>query len=257
MKANFKLLVLFLSLGLFLQSCSSDDDGATTNAPVITNFEFGEGSEHSTDPVAYRGSDLHLEAEIYAENVVSSITLKIHSHDDITLSEGEEAWELTQVYDDASYQVINATFHEHIDIPVTAPAGEYHVELIVVDELGNSSEVEGHLDVLAPITISDFEMDETVVRGSDFHAEFLVDAHNGIHEISVDIHAHDIPVGEGEVEWDYENVYSDYHDLTEAEFHKHIDVPATAPAGEYHVTFTVEDENGNIQTYESHIDITA
>ncbi|MDW5290251.1 DUF4625 domain-containing protein [Formosa sp. PL04] len=257
MKANFKFLAIILSLGFFLQSCSSDDDGAITIAPIITNFEFGEGTDHSTDPVAERGTDLHLEAEIYAENVISSITLRIHSHDEITLSEGEVEWDFEQVYTDASYQVINAVFHEHIDIPATAPAGEYHVELIVVDELGNSTESEGHLDVLAPITISDYEMDETVLRGNDFHVEFMVDAHNGIHEISVDIHAHGLEVAAGEVEWDFEMVYDEFHDQTEAEFHKHIDVPTTAPAGEYHVTFTIEDENGNIETYETHIDITA
>ncbi|WP_262480583.1 DUF4625 domain-containing protein [Algibacter lectus] len=40
------------------------------------------------------------------------------------------------------------------------------------------------------------------------------------------------------------------------EFHEHFDVPATAPAGEYHLSFVVEDEEGNTKTYESHIDIT-
>ncbi|MDO6760223.1 DUF4625 domain-containing protein [Tamlana sp. 2_MG-2023] len=257
MKTQIKFLAIILTLGIFFQSCSSDDDGGgSIDAPVITDFEYGEGDSHSTEPVAYKGSDLHLEAEIYAEGVISSITVEIHAHD-LELAEGEVDWDFEQVYDGAEYQVINAEFHEHIDIPSNIPAGVYHVEFIVTDELGNITEEEGHLDILDPITISAFEMDATAARGGDFHVEFLVDAHNGIHEISVDVHAHGLTVNPGEVEWDYEEVFSDYHDLTEAEFHEHIDIPATAPAGEYHVTFTVEDENGNTQTYESHIDITA
>ena len=77
MKSNFKLLAIFTFLGLFLNSCSSDDDGVSdASAPVITNFEFGEGSDHSTEPFAYKGSDLHLEAEINAEGIVRSISMK-------------------------------------------------------------------------------------------------------------------------------------------------------------------------------------
>ncbi|WBL45114.1 DUF4625 domain-containing protein [Algoriphagus halophytocola] len=72
------------------------------------------------------------------------------------------------------------------------------------------------------------------------------------------MHAHGVTPGAGEVEWDFEEIYEEgYHGLTEAEFHEHIDVPANAPAGEYHITFSIEDEEGNIQEFESHIDVTA
>lgn len=258
MKTNFKSLAIVAFLGLVLHSCSSDDDGATNVAPpVITNFEFGEGSEHSTEPYAYKGSDLHLEAEINAEGIVSSISIDIHA-DDVEVGEGEVEWHYELTWTDANYLVINPTLHEHIDIPSNIPAGEYHIVLTVTDELGNSTEVEGHLEILDPITISDFHMDTTVQRGSDFHVEFMIEAVNGIHNISVDIHAHDIAVGEGEVKWDYEEIFEDgFHEEVEAEFHKHIDVPATAPAGEYHVLFTVEDEDGNTTEYDTHIDVTA
>ncbi|WP_066225781.1 DUF4625 domain-containing protein [Formosa haliotis] len=256
MKTNLKFLAIILTVGFFFQSCSSDDDGSDINAPEITNFEYGEGSEHSTDPVVYKGSDLHVEADIYAEATVASITLEIHSHD-LEDTDDEVVWDFEQVYDDASYQVINPTFHVHVDIPSDILAGEYHIELIVVDALGNSTVSDGHLDIMDVITLSDIEIDETAKRGEDFHAEFLVSAVNGIHNISVDIHAHGLELGDGEVEWDYEEVYSEFHELTEAEFHKHIAIPATAPAGEYHVTITVEDEDGNIVEHETHLDITA
>ncbi|KAB7529023.1 DUF4625 domain-containing protein [Flagellimonas olearia] len=257
MKANFKSLALIIFLGLALYSCSSDDEGTPpVAAPTVSNFEYGEGSSHSTDQVAYKGSDIHLEAEITAEGIVSSISIDIHAHD-LEVGEGEVEWDYEQTWTDASYLVINPTFHEHIDIPSNIPAGEYHIVLTVTDELGNSTEAEGHVQVLDPITISDFDMDETVARGSDFHVEFMIGAVHGIHEVMVDVHAHGLEVGEGEVEWDFEGDYSeDFHELTEAEFHKHIDVPVTAPAGEYHIIFTIEDEDGNTYEYETHIDVT-
>ncbi|UMB59297.1 DUF4625 domain-containing protein [Lutibacter sp. A80] len=255
MKSNYKLIAIFAFLGLFLQSCDDDDD-PILNAPTISNFEYGEGSEHSTDQFAFKGSDIHIEAEINADALVSSITLAIHTHD-IEPGENEVDWDFEQTFTDTNYLVLNPTFHEHIDVPTNIPSGEYHVELIVVDELGNSTEVEGYIQIIDYITLSEFSIDETAARGDDFHAEFMIDAVNGIHSITVDVHAHDITVGEGEVEFDYEEEFlGDYHEQTSVEFHEHIDVPATAPVGEYHITFTVEDEDGNTKEYETHIDIT-
>ena len=257
MKSNFKLLVLFTLVGLVFQSCSDDDGEIQLSAPTISNFEYGEGSEHSTEQVAYKGSDIHLEAEITAEATVSSISIDIHAHD-LEVGEGEVEWDFEQTYTDADYLVINPTFHEHIDIPSDIPAGEYHILLTVTDELGNSTEAEGHVEILDPISISGFDMDESVVRGEDFHVEFMIAALNGIHHVTVDVHAHGLEVGEGEVEWDFEQSYSEkYHEQSEVEFHEHIDVPATAPAGEYHILFIIEDEEGNTFEYDTHIDVTA
>lgn len=252
---KLKHALLLPILGLALFSCQEDED-VNFDAPAISGFEFGKGGTHSTDGTAFRGSDLHLEAEILAEATVASITVTIHGHD-LEVGEGEEEWDFSQTFTDEKYRVKNPTFHEHIDIPSTAPVGEYHVTMEVTDEAGKTSEVEGHLEVMSPVTISDFEMDETVARGSDFHVEFMINAVNGIHQITVDIHAHGITPGAGEVEWEFEEVFEEgYHELTEAEFHEHIDVPATAPAGEYHMIFTIEDEDGNTIEYESHIDVT-
>ena len=255
-KSNFKFLAIIFSLGLFLQSCSNEEN-IDFNATIISEFEYGKGSEHTTDQVAYKGSDIHLEAEINAEAIVSSITLSIHAHD-LVLGEDEVQWEFEQVFTDTKYLVINPTFHEHIDVPSNIPAGEYHVELIVTDELGNSTEVEGNIQILEPITLSEVSIDETVVRGSDFHAEFLIDAVNGIHSITVDAHAHGLTVADGEVEWDFEQEFlGKYHEQTSIEFHEHIDVPTTAPSGEYHIIFKVEDEDGNTKEYKTNINVTA
>tara|TARA_R110002020_G_scaffold114593_3_gene263562 strand:- start:77474 stop:78247 length:774 start_codon:yes stop_codon:yes gene_type:complete len=256
MKVNFKFLAIVTFLGL-LHSCSNDDDSPVLNAPTITNFEYGEGSTHSDAQVAYKGSDIHFAAAISAEATVSSIVLDIHAHD-LVLGEGEVEWDYEQVFTDSEYLAMNPEFHEHIEVPADIPGGEYHLTLTVTDELGNSTEIEGHIDILDPIELSEIFIDPTVVRGTDFHAEFIVLAVNGIHTISVDAHAHGIEPGDGEMEWHYEQIFEEgYHDQTEVEFHQHIDVPATAPVGEYHIVFTVADENGNTKAYDTHLEVTA
>ncbi|SHJ83266.1 protein of unknown function [Arenibacter nanhaiticus] len=255
MKSNFKFLAIIAFVGLLFLSCEKDESTAP-NAPTISGFEYGEGSTHSTEPIAYKGSDMHLEATINAEAVVSSITLSIHTHD-VSPEEGEVSWNYEQEFTGATYQAINPNFHEHIDVPANIPAGEYHIELRVTDKLGNTTEVNGHIQVLDPITLDGFHIDHSVVRGKDFHAEFNINAVHGLHNIALDIHAHEITPAEGEEEWAFKKVYdTKYHEKTQIEFHEHIDVPATAPAGEYHMVFTLEDENGNTKEYETHITIT-
>lgn len=257
MKTKIKHLTI-IALSIFtLYACSNDDDVLALKAPTISNFEYGEGSSHSTEPVGYIGSDIHLEAEIYAEATISSISVEIHAHD-LTPGDGEVEWDFEQIFTGNKYLVANPTFHEHIDIPDNIPAGEYHIVLTATDELGNSTEIEGYIQILAPMTLSDIAIDSSVIRGNDFHTEFMIYAVHGIHNITVDVHAHGITPGAGEVEWDYEEEFHEgYHGEMEVEFHEHIAVPATAPAGEYHIIFTIEDEIGNTTEHVTHIDVTA
>ncbi|WP_339926388.1 DUF4625 domain-containing protein [uncultured Cyclobacterium sp.] len=245
-------LIPLLALAMF--SCQEDED-MTFDPATISGFEMGEGSSHSTEPVAYRGTDLHMEATIIANANVASITVSIHAHD-LEVGEGETEWDFEKVYTDPKYLVKNPAFHEHIDIPATAPAGEYHVVLEVTDIAGNTSEIEGHLEIRNLVHISGFEMDAEVVRGEDFHVEFLIAAAHGIHSVTFDVHAHGLSPADGEISWDYEKEFEEgYHELSEVEFHEHIDVPANATAGEYHVVFTVEDEEGNVSEFDTHIDV--
>jgi len=256
MKSTLKFLAIIPVFAFLLHSCSSDDDSSPMGAPVISNFEYGQGSAHTTDRVAYKGSDIHMEAEITAGAGVGSITVSIHAHD-LAPGEGEVEWGLEQHFTDAKYLVINPTFHEHFDVPTDIPAGEYHIEFTVTDTLGNSTEVEGHIQILDPVVLEGLSLDGSVVRGNDLHAEFTVRAVHGIHSITVDIHAHGIEPAAGEVAWEHLQVFGDpYHGQPEAVFHEHIDVPATAPAGEYHIIITVEDEQGNTKSHGTHIDVT-
>lgn len=255
MKVYFKLFSIALLLGVLVFSCDEDDD-PVLKAPVISHFEFGEGNSHTSDRMAYKGSDIHLEAEIEAEAIVASISIDIHAHDLVPSGE-EEEWDFERTYTDSKYKVRNPVFHEHFDIPSNIPAGEYHLLLTVTDELGNSTEVDGDIQILDPISFSDISIDTVAKKGEEFDAIFNITAKHGIHGVEVDIHAHGLTPGSGEVEWDFLKEFNEaYHGKTDVEFHEHIDVPATAPAGEYHVVFTVEDEEGNTQDLGTYINVT-
>lgn len=254
MKMYFRFFTLSLLVGFLVVSCSEEEEPMLA-PPSITHFEYGAGTTHSTIPVGYKGSDLHLAADIEADAAIREIVLSIHSHD-ATPSEEEVEWDFERIYNDAKYQVMNPEFHEHIDIPENIPSGEYHISLSVEDELGNTTNHESELQIVDPILFSDIDVPSSANRGDDFHAEFKVTAIHGIHSISVDIHAHGLTPQEGEVVWDHEEEFSEgYHGETEAVFHEHIEIPNTAPAGEYHVLFTVEDEKGNAQKFDTHVEI--
>lgn len=86
--------------------------------------------------------------------------------------------------------------------------------------------------------------------GEDLHLEAEVTAMAKIANVTVEIHsetnssAPEIVVS-----------FNDYNGLINAEFHKHIDIPASQPAGLYHLHLTVTDANGNKKAAESELEI--
>src|SRR5690606_15210538 len=126
---------IFLSLLLVSAACNKDDDTHTAN-PIISLLEVGVGNNHT----AYIGSDLHIEAEVFADGLIETIEIEIHSHD--------TQWEFHHIYTEFSGQR-NANFHKHIDIPQEAEPGEYRFHFIVTDRQGQSESEEIELSILA------------------------------------------------------------------------------------------------------------
>jgi len=90
----------------------------------------------------------------------------------------------------------------------------------------------------------------TAHPGSDLHLDAAILAPGGIASITLTIHPEN---GDG---WEFERVFTDgYEGLKNADFHEHIDVPADAAEGEYHLHLTVADKAGNTVEAESHLDI--
>jgi len=125
------LMSLIVMMGIFA-SCSDPEEIAK---PEITGLEVGLSDSH----VAYIGADLHLEAEIVAEGKIDVVEVHMHAEDG-------SGFEIEEEFDDYS-GMKNATFHKHVDIPENAPAGEYHMHLIVTDMEGNSTEVDADVDI--------------------------------------------------------------------------------------------------------------
>ena len=90
----------------------------------------------------------------------------------------------------------------------------------------------------------------TAYPGSDLHLDVVIVAPRGIAHINLEIHPES---GEG---WTFEKVFTeDYEGLRNASFHEHVDVPADALEGEYHLHLTVTDKVGNTAEAESYLEI--
>ncbi len=90
----------------------------------------------------------------------------------------------------------------------------------------------------------------TAYPGSDLHLDAEILAPGIIASIKLEIHP-----GSGEG-WTFEQVFIDgYEGLRNASFHEHLDVPADAAVGEYHLHLVVTDKAGNTAEAESHLEI--
>lgn len=232
-----------LLLGLFtLVFTSCDKDKVDTPKPVIKLDEVGA----KNSKVVKAGSDLHLEAEIVAEALIAKIEVVVASSKD-----GKKV--VNEAFTKSKYiGVKNTTFHEHIDIPEATVAGDYKVSVIVTDKLGQVTTTESDLKILdknagAPeIVIEEVgaKNSKTAVAGGEMHLEAAIKAVNKIAEIKVEIH-------NGAANYEKEYTFTgDYVGKTEASFHEHLEIPDDAPAGEYHLHFTVKDASDNVTTAE-------
>ncbi len=135
MKKNFFLTVLSVIAALSFLSCSKDNSAVK---PTVTLTEVG----HENSKLAVPGDDMHLEADILAENLIARIDVELHQEDG--------TYKIEKSYTDGKYiGVKNTEFHEHIDIPADAPLGEYHLHFTVADKKGQTVTVEEHVNFVA------------------------------------------------------------------------------------------------------------
>lgn len=140
LKYSSLLLAFVSTLFIGLTACSDDDDDnqeVNFKKPVVTLTEVG----HANSGVAHPGSDMHLEANVVAEAGIKRIDIEIHQ-------EGKGSFEIEKSYTEGKYiGVRNIEFHEHIDIPESAPLGEYHLHFTVTDNLGQQTTAETHVEL--------------------------------------------------------------------------------------------------------------
>ena len=246
--SKFIAIIALVSTSIFT-SCSSDDNGATT-AHTISIDLTEVGSRNNGQATA--GQDLHLEAEILATGKIASVAVEIHSESN------SSAPEINQIFTDYN-GLLNATFHKHIDIPATQPAGHYHLHLTVTDQDGNVKTVESELEILASNSLFSVNLTEFGHgtpgnfhghAGEDLHIEGIITSVNPIATIAISMH-HETNASAPEINANY----TDYTGQTNVNFHKHLLIPSNQPLGDYHVHFTVTDNQGNSQSFDYEFEI--
>ena len=268
---NFSIKLIALFTLTFFAACSSDDDEILdSERPEITVNDPVEGEAFEV------GGELHFDVNFSDNDALSSYRVDIHnnfdghthsgvlnstvSFDPVMQATSVRPWSFNQTFNiEGAPQTYHA--HEHIEIPDDIAEGPYHLGITVIDVSGNENQVyvevvigEDHTGEEHGITITDIHS-EDAVRGGEFHAEAQIAADHEIGSVSVSIHGHDLEPAEGEIEWTFDETYDDYSG-TSAEFHEHIDVPANAALGEYHITITVIDAEGNSYSEGSHFHVT-
>ena len=88
------------------------------------------------------------------------------------------------------------------------------------------------------------------MRGDDLHLEADILSEGRISRIDVEIHQED---GNYEIVKTYTE--GKYIGVKNVDFHEHIDIPADAPLGGYHLHFTVSDREGNTTLAEAHLQV--
>lgn len=128
-------LILILLIGIFLTSCSNDDDNADTTPPTITIIEPHE------DEIFDAGTTMHAEIT-FSDNVeLASYKIDIHHAGD---GHGHGGRNIMEEWD---YEVEGALFgedytlHSEIAIPEDAEEGEYHFGVFALDTSGNETVV--------------------------------------------------------------------------------------------------------------------
>lgn len=254
--------VFFISL---LQvSCSSDDDlQSTVFLPEIHELEVG----FNNNLTAYIGSDLHIEAEIFAENLIKSVTVKISNQDN--------SWNLEKVYEEFSGQR-NALFHKHIDIDSDVEPGIYRFTFIVSDQMGNEVEQEMNIelklieDEIPPnLNITNFPENGTVFSlNQTIQIAGNASDNNSLAKILVALLRNDDNIPDEQVTSENAIVMSGYLDLHGNDFYdfnSEITIGAATDNavnpksiewqnGNYYILVIAEDLNGN-KTFSNHYEI--
>lgn len=239
---SLAVALMLCTFSFILSSCDNNEAPSFTR-PVATLTEVGE--ENCKEAIA--GHDLHLEGDLLAEALIARIEATVASAD------GQHIV-VNKSWTEGKYiGVKNCTFHEHIDIPASTPAGAYKLTFVVIDKLGQSTTFTSDLKITTPvkgapvITFKEVGEDNSkkAVVGQKMHLEAQIEAAHKIAKIEVEFH--NTVAG-------YEKVftYTDekYVGKTSVQFHEHPQIPSDAPAGEYHIHFTVTDSNSNATTEE-------
>lgn len=141
-------VALAVLLSAILVSCDKDDDKDTTTPPEITDFHAGTHDQDSKTIVKKPGAEVIVDfkARSLNDGRLEAYHIEIHDHPE-SGNPADEYLIIDELFDnDPTFKgTRNSSVHKHIAIPEDASLGEYHVEVVVFDEYGNTTEVDTHI----------------------------------------------------------------------------------------------------------------
>ncbi len=145
MKKNVGLIAIILFISFVIASCDKDDTDIST-PPEIYDFFAGTHPPEVNDTIVKRpGAEIIVDfsARSLNDGRLEAYHIEIQDHPE----SGDSADEfkiIDELFDnEPTFRGLrNASVHKHIAIPEEAPLGEYHVEVVVIDEFGNSTMVD-------------------------------------------------------------------------------------------------------------------
>lgn len=227
MRSGFARLPFIFSIALLLAVFTS----CTSNEPGIHDVEVGEKNNGE----GYLGTSMPVKASInFGEEKLSSLTLGMSSADGASSFE----MDLTPRYAGQS----NVNLVEDFIFPEGTEAGEYVLTLNTKGSSGTIYKNERKFHILVDSSlpvIDEFEVGINA-KGNDLHLAAHIAAPKKIEKVILQITG---------LEWTKEFVFNkaSVKDQTAIHFHEHAHVDE-APAGEYEVILTVEDQGGRKAT---------
>ena len=145
MKKMIETLAMLLLVPFVMSSCEKDDTDTTT-PPEIYEFTAGTHPPNVNDTIVHEtGAEIILDfsARSVNDGRLDAYHIEIHDHPESGNPADEYKIIDERFDDDPNFKGLrNASVHKHLAIPGDAPLGEYHVEVIVIDEYGNSTMVD-------------------------------------------------------------------------------------------------------------------
>ncbi len=145
MKSKFGVLTTLLLLAFIISSCEKDETDTTT-PPEVYDFVAGTHPPNVSDTIVKTPNAeiiVDFSARSLNDGRLDAYHIEIHDHPESGNSEDEYKI-IDELFDnEPTFKGLrNASVHKHIGIPDEAPLGEYHVEVLVIDEYGNSTMVD-------------------------------------------------------------------------------------------------------------------
>ncbi|PKV50375.1 hypothetical protein ATE84_2432 [Aquimarina sp. MAR_2010_214] len=259
MKSNLKFLAIIAFLGLFMHSCSSDDDNsiaynADINPERFENIEIG----NTNFKVPQFNPDLHTEFEYTGKSKVKKIYYDINP---VNVSEpgvGEAKWQVSDHLIPEKHYAgqLNPHIHYHVffdpvneNFPKIRPAkGIYSLKIRIVEEDNSESLITKEFEIVKKFTGVKIGNDNHIKIGSDeLDIEFQYDAEsNTVSEIKYQMwfeewrEGQNVPIGD----WDNvvivlpENLYKNQN---KPHVKHNMPIEPDSPLGDYWLNIYVKE----------------